>query len=202
LVIPEHVQQSIDGLLASAGFARSEPYILLAPGASCSARRYDPHRFGQVAAALPGLAGLRVIVIGSQREAAGIAPVIRAADFAHPGSIISLVGQTSVLELAELIKRSKLVIANNSASLHMADAFLRPMVILYSGTEYLTQWQPRFAPARLLRVETDCSPCYNFQCPFSMECLDIQPEEVLEASLTLLNAELKAANRPAEVAVK
>jgi ADP-heptose:LPS heptosyltransferase len=86
-----------------------------------------------------------------------------------------------------IIRRSNLVLANNSASLHIADAFGRPMVILYSGTEYLEQWQPRHAPARLLYRSTHCSPCYQFQCPYQMECMDIAPQEVINASLQFLN---------------
>jgi lipopolysaccharide heptosyltransferase II len=192
LHIPHKAVLSADSLLAQAGLDPDEPFILLAPGASCSARRYDAHRFAEVARSLPALTGLPVVIVGSHSEAETIDPVIRTARQAGLGTIIPLVGQTTVLELAALIQRSKLVIANNSASLHMADAFNRPMVILYSGTEYLTQWEPRHAPSRLLKVPTDCSPCYSFQCPFSMECLDIDPEEVLGACLTLLQEKTKS----------
>jgi ADP-heptose:LPS heptosyltransferase len=192
LHIPHKAVLSADILLAQAGLDPDEPFILLAPGASCSARRYDAHRFADVARSLPALTGLPVVIVGSHSEAETIGPVIQTARQARPGTIISLVGQTTVLELAALIQRSKLVIANNSASLHMADAFNRPMVILYSGTEHLTQWEPRLAPSRLLKVPTDCSPCYSFQCPFSMECLDIGPEEVLGACLTLLQEKTKS----------
>jgi ADP-heptose:LPS heptosyltransferase len=192
LHIPHKALLSADCLLARAGLDPDEHFILLAPGASCSARRYDAHRFAEVARSLPALTGLPVVIVGSHREAETIGPVTQTASQTRQGAIISLVGQTSVLELAALIQRSKLVIANNSASLHMADAFNRPMVILYSGTEYLTQWEPRQAPSSLLKVPTDCSPCYSFQCPFSMECLDIHPHDVLEACLTLLGEEAKS----------
>ena len=30
-----------------------------------------------------------------------------------------------------------------------------------------------------------CAPCYRFTCPYAMECLDIPPEEVVEAALAL-----------------
>jgi ADP-heptose:LPS heptosyltransferase len=192
LHIPQKAVISADSLLAHVGLDPDEPFILIAPGASCSARRYDAHRFAEVARSLPALTGLPVVIVGTHSEAETIDPVTQTAHQAGPGTIISLVGQTTVLELAALIKRSKLVIANNSASLHMADAFNRPMVILYSGTEYLTQWEPRHAPSRLLKVPTDCSPCYSFQCPFSMECLDIDPDEVLGSCLTLLQEKTKS----------
>jgi ADP-heptose:LPS heptosyltransferase len=130
--------------------------------------------------------GLPLVVVGSQREAGIIEPVTAVAG--QPGfeKVKSLVGMTSVPELAAIIRRSSLVIANNSASLHFADAFKRPMVILYSGTELESQWEPRNSPARVLRRPTHCSPCYKFGCPYEMQCLDIPPEDVVDAALDVL----------------
>ncbi|MCA9973042.1 MAG: hypothetical protein KC425_22645, partial [Anaerolineales bacterium] len=87
-----------------------------------------------------------------------------------------------------VIRRAAVVLANNSAPLHIADAFDRPQVILYAGTEYLSQWRPRRAPARLLRRPTTCTPCYRFECPYNQECLDVPPAEVAAAVLNLLAA--------------
>jgi len=91
-----------------------------------------------------------------------------------------------VPEMAAVLGRAALVIANNSAALHIADALGRPMVITYSGTEWESQWRPRSAPARLLRRETACSPCFAFSCPYGMECLDFAPEAVVDEALAML----------------
>jgi ADP-heptose:LPS heptosyltransferase len=199
LFIPDAVQIKTDRLLQDNDVEPLAPFILLAPGASCAARRYDPALYACVARDLAALSGLPIVVVGSEREAGILSPLVELAAKGSKSNIHSLVGQTSVPELAALICRARLVIANNSASLHIADAFLRPMVILYSGTEYESQWAPRFAPAQLLRRETYCSPCYNFCCPYHMECLDIPPEEVLDAALHLLANQLKEGKQPAGV---
>ena len=78
-------------------------------------------------------------------------------------------------ELATLIAGAKLVLTNDSLPMHLADATCTLSVILYSGTEYESQWQPRHSPFRLLRRPTPCSPCYAFTCPYNMECLAIPP---------------------------
>ena len=183
LQIPEGIQAEADELLRSAEVDPGQAFILLAPGASCAARRYDPRRFAVVTQLLAERTGLPVVIVGSQREKEILSPVT---DLAGCPGIVSLVGQTSVPQLAGIVRRAALVIANNSAGLHLADAFRVPMVILYSGTEFESQWRPRFASSRLLRVGTECSPCYRFNCPFNMECLDIAPEEVVEAALDRL----------------
>lgn len=190
LHVSDDVQSAADRRLQAVGVGTTEPFILLAPGASAAARRYDARRYAQVAGQLAAESGMRVLLAGSRREADLIASILEAASSGRPAGqeagIVSLAGQTSVPELAGVIRRAGLVIANNSGPLHLADAFGRPMVILYSGTEYESQWRPRRVPARLLRRPTDCSPCFAFRCPYHMECLDIPAEEVVQHVLALL----------------
>lgn len=186
LTIPLDVQARAEALLQEIGIDSDQAFIALVPGASAEARRYEPDRFAEVAALLYENSGLPVVIFGSQRETQTLKPVMNQANGL---SIFSLVGKTTVTELAAAIKRSSIVIACNSASLHIADAFEVPMVILYSGTETLSQWEPRYSAARLLRRETACSPCYIFRCPYHMECLDIPAEEVVDAAVELLAIE-------------
>lgn len=187
LHISGEIRKKANQILETAGVYRDTTFILLAPGASCSARRYDPARFASVAHMLARRTGLPHIIVGSPREARILEPVVALARTPGLENVKSIVGLTSVPELAAIIQRAGLVIANNSASLHIADAFGRPMVILYSGTELESQWRPRNAPARLLRRPTPCSPCYTFECPYAMECLDIPPQEVVSTALEMLS---------------
>lgn len=169
-------------LLADVGVDPAAPFVCLAPGASCAARRYPPQRYAEVAALLADGSGLPVVVVGSEREIELARPITACG---HAG-VRSLVGGTAVSELAAVVARSELVVANDSGPMHLGDAFERPMVVLYSGTELESQWRPRRAPSRLLRRPTPCSPCYRFDCPYDMACLDIPPEEVVHHALALL----------------
>ena len=183
LHIPEDVQANADHLLDSLGLNPFKPFILVAPGASANARRYPPERFADVIQRIPEKTGLPVVVVGSERETEKIAPVLQTTT---RQDIYSLVGVTSVAELAALIRRANLVVANNSASLHIADAFLTPVVVLYSGTELESQWNPRRSLAKLLRRPTWCSPCYRFDCPYHLECLDISPGAIIRSIVDVL----------------
>ncbi|HEX6304168.1 MAG TPA: glycosyltransferase family 9 protein [Anaerolineales bacterium] len=195
LNIPPEFREKASQILETVGLGPDAPFVLLAPGASCSARRYDPGRFASVVRILATQTDLPQVIVGSPTEAGLLEPLTALAHQCGLGQVKSVVGLTSVPELAALIKRASLVIANNSASLHIADAFGRPMVILYSGTELESQWRPRHAPARLLRRYTPCSPCYAFECPYAMQCLDIPPEEVASTALELLANHLSASNQ-------
>jgi lipopolysaccharide heptosyltransferase II len=190
LHVPQDVQEKADQLLTKAGIKSGAPFIVLAPGASCAARRYDPERFATVVRMLSMESNYPVVIVGTSREAQTIEPVIRMAQENTHGRAHSLVGLTSVPELAAIIRRASLTIANNSGALHIADAFRCPMVILYSGTDLVSQWMPRNSPARLLCRPVFCAPCYNFDCPYSKECLDIHPVEVATAALEMLASQV------------
>ncbi len=185
LVVPGDVRAGADRLLAAVGLAPGEPFVALAPGASAPARRYDPRRFAAVARALVDDVGLPVVVVGSPGDQALAAEVI-AASGGSDGAVSSLCGQTSVPELAAVVARARLVVSNDSGCMHLADAFARPVVVTFAGTDLESQWGPSASPSRLLRRPTWCAPCYEIECPYARECLDIDPAEVLAAAATLL----------------
>ncbi len=122
-------------------------------------------------------------MVGVPREAALLKEVRSRAPQAH-----FLVGDTSLAEYAALIERADLVVCNDTLPMHLADALGTPEVVLFSGTDYESQWRPRFTCARLLRQPTPCHPCYLFECPIGLPCLDISPEEVFEVVENLLGA--------------
>ncbi len=174
VIIPESARIEAANLLASAGIDSGTPFILLHPGASAQARRYPAAQFGTLARLLTRR-GWEVVVTGTEREAALVEAVCERAPKAH-----CLVGATSQPAFAALVERARLVICNDTLPMHLADAVQTPVVVLFSGTDLEEQWRPRVTRARLLRRPTSCHPCYLFECPIGLVCLDIPAEEVIE----------------------
>lgn len=98
-----------------------------------------------------------------------------------------MVGGTTLAEYAALVERAALVVCGNTLPMHLADALGTPVLVLFSGTDLETQWSPRAAPFRLLRRPTSCHPCYRFDCPIGLPCLDIPAEDVVDQALALLH---------------
>lgn len=159
--------------------AGRRPCALILPGASCSARRYPADRFARVAGLLVA-AGLRVVVAGTAREAS----LVRTTGAGVPGALL-LPGGLDVPVLAALVDAVDVVVCNNSGGAHLASALGTPVVVLFSGTEQVGQYRPRFGPASILTVPTACSPCRQFACPYSLDCIDIPPEQVAAEALRL-----------------
>ncbi|MEP0901147.1 glycosyltransferase family 9 protein [Nodosilinea sp. FACHB-13] len=162
------------------------PYLLLNPWASCPSRMYDLERFAIAARTLADKTGWPVVVTGTAKDRAAAASLL---DTLGPHAI-DLIGQTSLEDLVALVAQARLLLSNNTSTMHIADATQTPSVILFAGTELERQWQPRQTRAQLLRRPTPCSPCYAFTCPYELECLDIAPENVVAAGLALLNLDV------------
>ena len=183
LKIPPFAEESAQRLLDEAGVDGDRPLAVVAPGASCQARRYPAARYAKAIRLLRRKTGVQVVVAGSEGEEGVVREILGAAGEPLQRSLAGC----SVPEMAAVIRRADLLIANNSSQLHIADAVMTPMVILYSGTETREQWSPRFTSAVLLRREVNCSPCHAFQCPFGEpDCLDVPPEDVAAAAEKLL----------------
>src|SRR6266581_1990644 len=174
VAIDNEARRSVPELLHRAGIREDEPFMLLHPGASAKARRYPPQRFGQVAHLLEQK-GWPVLVTGVERETELIETVRKQAPKAS-----YLIGGTTLSAYAALVERATLVICNDTLPMHLADAVGTPQVVLFSGTDYEQQWQPRAVPHRLLRRVTPCHPCYLFECPIGLPCMDIAPEKVVQ----------------------
>lgn len=108
-------------------------YAVIAPTSRWHGKRWPEERF---AALIPRLfeAGVqRVVLVGSASERAQCSALLAAAE-QDPARIIDRIGGTTVGGLMAIIERSSLVVANDSAALHMAVGFDRPCVALFGPT--------------------------------------------------------------------
>ena len=180
--VPKEARETAAQLLEARGVAPGTPYLLLNPWASAQARTYPTDRFARAAGHLSEETGWPVVVTGTGKDRESASGLFEALG----DRAMDLVGATSLPELAALVEGARLVLTNNTSTMHLLDALRVPGVVLFSGTELEEQWRPRSARHRLLRRETWCSPCYAFECPYNLQCLDIPPEEVAHAGLSLL----------------
>lgn len=111
---------------------RAAPYVVLAPTSRWPGKQWPAERFAVVASDLTSR-GLNCVVVGSSSEREQIGPVL---DLARRNPrVLDRVGGTSIAQLMAWISRAALVIANDSAALHMAVGFDRPIVGLFGPTD-------------------------------------------------------------------
>lgn len=111
--------------------ALAPPYVVLAPTSRWPAKQWPADRFAHVARSLASR-GYNVVLVGADSERRHIAPLL---DLARSDPrVIDRVGATTVGLLMAIIERARLVIANDSAALHIAVGFDRPIVGLFGPT--------------------------------------------------------------------
>ena len=108
-------------------------YAVIAPTSRWAGKAWPIERFAALTKRLVDHPQLdRLIIVGGPGERLGCAPLLEYAQD-HP-RITDRVGSTSIAQLMALIARSRLVVANDSAALHMGVGFNRPLVALFGPT--------------------------------------------------------------------
>jgi heptosyltransferase-1 len=150
--IPPAAFVRIDALLDFYGIAKTK-LIVLAPGTIWETKRWRRDGFAEVARHFLRN-GFAVALIGSQSERALCDEVATLA----PGAI-NLCGETTLSELAALLRRSALCVSNDSGPMHLAVALDRPVIGIFGPTDPV--WAgPYRRDGAVLRADLPCSPCY------------------------------------------
>ena len=144
----------------------AERWIGLNPGAFFGpAKRWIPERYAALADRLVRKAGVRVAVLG----AAADRPVAEAIAGAMREPPTVLCGQTTLGELAAVVRRLALLVTNDSGPMHLASALGVPVAALFGPTDW-RETAPR-GPHRLLREPVPCAPCKLRACPVDHRCM-------------------------------
>lgn len=128
LGIPDAAVASIRRLLRDLGV--SSPYAVINPSAGHPRKRWPPERFAVVCERLRA-EGVAPVLVGHSSDA----PIAAAIQSACHDLVADAVGRTSLVELAALIRDSRLHIAGDTGSVHMAAALGVPLVALYAATD-------------------------------------------------------------------
>lgn len=108
-------------------------YVVLAPTSRWAAKRWPAARWVALAEGLLARGVDRVVVVGGPGEREQCAGLIELSR--RDGRVVDLVGATAVGRLMAVIAGAKLVVANDSAAVHMAVGLDRAIVALYGPTD-------------------------------------------------------------------
>ena len=183
----EQEEESVGRLLGGHTADSAGPLIVVHPCAAWPTKCWDAGRVAAVCDSLRKTCDARIVFAGSAAEQTHVSSII--ASMAEPA--ISLVGRTTLRELACLLARSSLMVAMDSGPMHLACAVGTPVVALFGPT---APWRtgPFGSRHSVIRKELDCSPCYRKKtCPLGHHrCMaDITVEDVLEVCSNYLRQE-------------
>jgi lauroyl/myristoyl acyltransferase/ADP-heptose:LPS heptosyltransferase len=150
--------------------------IGLCPGAEYGpAKRWLPERFAEVVRAIGG----EWVLFGTQKDAEVGAEIARSLG----DECLNLVGKTTLKELIDELRKCRLLLTNDTGTMHLATLLGVPVVAVFGSTEpRLTG--PLGSGNRVIRHQVECSPCFLRECPLDFRCMKaVRAEEVAAAIL-------------------
>lgn len=114
------------------GIVEGRSYAVLAPGASSPIKTWPAEKFSILAKRLKAEMSLDIILIGTESERAETAAVAQGCS----GSVIDLTAQLKTEDLPAVIGQAKLVITNDTGTVHIAAALRVPTVCIVGGGHF------------------------------------------------------------------
>jgi ADP-heptose:LPS heptosyltransferase len=169
LLIPEEDQQYIASQLRR--FNVEDKPVLLNPGAGWVTKRWPSKRYGQLGRRLREDLGAPVLFTFGPGEEYLIQ------EASDSGPTISF--PTTILQLAALLRRSRVLVAGDTGPLHLAVAMGLPTVAIL-GPALPWRTGPYGAKHRIVMHSRSCPHPYQRTCSDHF-CMDIPVEEVFAA---------------------
>jgi heptosyltransferase-2 len=146
---------------------KHQTLIGLCPGAEYGpAKRWLPERFAEVAATVSAQSPVQWILFGTKNDAAIGEQIANALG----DDCINRIGQTTVEQLIAELRGCRLLLTNDTGTMHLAALLGVPVVAIFGSTEpRLTG--PHGARHTILRHHVECSPCFLRNCPIDFRCM-------------------------------
>jgi heptosyltransferase-2 len=179
-------EASVEAKLSQRGVRGSDLLIAVHADASCPSKRWPLGRFASLIEKLKTSCDVRIVLVSGPEEVAKIA------ELKHrlKSEVIDFSGQTSVGELAALLKRCKLFISNDSGPVHIAAAVGTPSVVIFGRKQpglSPKRWAPTGKEDVVLHKDVGCEVCLAHNCKNGFKCLEaITVDEVFNAVEKLL----------------
>lgn len=176
--ISPKAEESARQLLLKRDILTTDRIIVISAGARSSAKRWPPDKFIELILKLSKQYDSKFVLVGDEDDAQICAYIAKNCAF----SVTDLSAKTSISELACILKRAQVVIANDSAVLHLA-SYLDVSVVAIFGPTDDSKYGPWSRNSVVIKKEISCRPCQTALCKMNNpECLlFIKPFDVIRA---------------------
>lgn len=138
----------IDDLLAKHGL-QGKPYVAIAPFTAFSPKDWPLENYETLSTHIQDEYQLPVVLLGAPQDARRVTGI----------SAVNLLGQTTFMQMAEIIRRATLLLGSCSGHIHAAAAVGTPSIGFY-GPSALQRWAPPHNSFPI-SMELPCSPCWT-----------------------------------------
>ena len=168
--------ESVKLKLAAKGLPENAEYVVMVPGARWETKEWPPSHYAELAQLIA--ADGRYIVLAGGPDDAAKGAVVK--ELSKSEAVLDLTGQTSLRELAALIKGCCVYISADTGPLHFAAALKKPLVAMYGPTKADRTGPYGSKNSTVLISRASCAGCLKKHCKTWYCMADISPAEVFE----------------------
>ena len=179
----EKDKKYIDNFLSDK-IIENKKLIALAIGSKWNTKRWPIEYFNELIENLEKLENIQLILVGGNEE--------KELSVKYSNKTINAIGETSLLQLAELISRCELIVTNDSSPIHIASAFDTYIIAIFGATVKELGFYPWSEKSEVIENNNlSCRPCGlhgGNECPEKhFKCmLQIKPDLVYRRILEVL----------------
>ncbi len=178
--VAEEDEEYVGRLLREQGIP--DPIAVISPGAKSHIKRWSPEGFAEVADRLMTECKASVVFVGAKEDERIVSDIIAK----MKNKPYNLVDRTNIRQLASLIKRSKVLITNDSAPLHLGNAVGAKVVAIFGPTDP-RKYGPTGEFDVVISRKLSCAPCERAECDHNYECMrSIPPDTVFDAARMII----------------
>ncbi|MCP1223105.1 glycosyltransferase family 9 protein [Sebaldella sp. S0638] len=158
---------------------KEQKIIAVAPGSKWYTKMWPREYFDDLLERLSRLDNVKTVLVGGKED--------KEIELKNENMAVDLRGETSLLDLAEILKRTDVLVTNDSSPIHIGSAFEKPFIAaIFGPTVKEFGFTPSNKKNTVIEIEgLECRPCGmhgHDKCPLGhFKCMkEILPEKVFD----------------------
>jgi len=179
-------EEGVAAIFRESGIGMDDIVVTINPGASCPSKRWRAEKFAGVANGLIEKYKAKIVIISDKKDKVfgdKMASLVKA-------ECLNLCGDTTISDIASVLRRSNLLISNDSGPVHIACAVDTPVISIFGRSDRglsPQRWGPSGDKSVVLHRDVGCDICLAHNCKNGFKCLEsIAISDVVEAADKLL----------------
>ena len=161
-----------------------ESFLVLSPGAAYGpAKQWPIEYFRSLALKINDFFKTSILILGTFQDIENGEKISK-----NLKSVHNLCGKTSLSDLLVILSKAKILVGNDSVSMHLMGALRKPQIAIFGSTS--PKWtSPINQYSTVITKNLTCSPCFARTCRYDhYECMTkITPELVFQKIKSLLS---------------
>ena len=186
VAIDNSAETWVDTVWLRQGWSKRNLVVAIFPGGTFPHKRWPIEKFAHLCEILQKRYDLNLVILGAKTDQEWCNQLLTQLT----GSILDLTGQTTLPQMAAILRRCNLFIGNDSGPAHLASAVECPCVTLTSSIQHPGFWEPWNSRTYTLRQTVSCQYCHSYtDCPEGhRKCIkDIDVYQAFKLCLSVLH---------------